>query len=165
MTFDFAWANRSNHQHDLFDAARGLFDHVGDSLGIGDIDSVGARHLNNGGAGPFRDKLLGGIRNHFVVAQLGDTNLVSTSKPALFTLDLSGSAVVIGGAGKYHQVSTWAGLATHQLADGSDRINDGCARGVGYEALQWFENATARRLTRKRKQVWLSWLETSDRSL
>jgi hypothetical protein len=65
-----AWGNRRNHQHDLFDAARGLFDQVGDGLGIGDIDSVAARHLNNGGAGPFRHELLGRIRDHFVVADL-----------------------------------------------------------------------------------------------
>jgi hypothetical protein len=57
----------------------------------------------------------------------------------LFTLDLNGSAVVVGGPGKDHQVSTWVvGLATHQLADWSDRINDGCPRRVGHEALQWF---------------------------
>jgi hypothetical protein len=129
MTLDFARANRRNHQHDLFDAARGLFDHVGDGLGIGDLDSVAARHLNNGGAGPFRHKLLGGIRNHFVDADLEipigfrlpgplphcgkiKSSWLARQNP-LFTLDLNGSAVVIGGAGKYHQVSTWAGLATH----------------------------------------------------
>ena len=43
MTLDFARGNRRNHQHDLFDAARGLFCQVGDGLGIGDIDSVAAK--------------------------------------------------------------------------------------------------------------------------
>ena len=61
MTLDFARGNRRNHQHDLLDAARGWFDHVGDGLGIGDMDSVAARHFNDGGAGPFRHELLGGI--------------------------------------------------------------------------------------------------------
>jgi hypothetical protein len=67
---DLAPGNRRHHQHELFDAARGLFDQVGDGLGIGDIDRVAARHLNNCGARPFRHELLGGIRNHLVVADL-----------------------------------------------------------------------------------------------
>jgi hypothetical protein len=62
---------RADHQYDLLlDAARGLFDQVCDGLRIGDIDSVAARHLNNRCARPFRHKLLRGIRNHFVVADL-----------------------------------------------------------------------------------------------
>ena len=72
----------------------------------------------------------------------------------------------IRGAGKDREVATRGlVLATYQLADWSDCIDDGCARGVGHEALQWFQNAGTRRLTRKRKQIWLSWLETSDRGL
>jgi hypothetical protein len=44
---------RADHQYDLLlDAARGLFDQVCDGLGIGDIDSVAARHLNNRCARP-----------------------------------------------------------------------------------------------------------------
>jgi hypothetical protein len=55
----------------------------------------------------------------------------------LFTLDLNGNAVVIGGARNDHEVATWdLVLAAHQLADRSDRINDGCARRVGHETLQ-----------------------------
>jgi hypothetical protein len=33
--------------------AGGLFDQSGDSTGVGDIDSVAAKHLNDGGAGRF----------------------------------------------------------------------------------------------------------------
>ena len=55
----------------------------------------------------------------------------------LFTLDLNGNAVVIGDARNDHQVATWGlVLAAHQLADRSDRINDGCARRVCHETLQ-----------------------------
>src|ERR1700688_2400659 len=69
-----------------------------------------------------------------------------------FHLDLDGGSMGIGCAGKDHEVATRdLVLAAHQLADRSDRIDDGCARGVGHEALQWFHNARARRLTRKRK--------------
>src|SRR5271163_2998798 len=57
----------------------------------------------------------------------------------LFHLYLNGGSVGIGGTGKDHEVATRdIVLAAHQLADWSDCINDGCARGVGHEALQWF---------------------------
>ena len=46
-------------KNDLFDAARGLFDQVGDGLGL-DTNSVTPRHLNDSGAGSFRHKLLTG---------------------------------------------------------------------------------------------------------
>jgi hypothetical protein len=54
----------------LSGAPDSLFDEVGDGHGIGDIDGVAARDLNNRGAGPFRDELLRGIRNHLVVAAM-----------------------------------------------------------------------------------------------
>ena len=74
--------------------------------------------------------------------------------------------MVIGGAGNNHQVALWdLVLAADQLADWSDRINDGCTRRVGHETLQWLQNAGARGLTRKRKHIGLSWLETGDRGL
>jgi hypothetical protein len=53
-----------------------------------------------------------------------------------FPLDLNGSAVVLGCARNDHQVATRrVVLATHQLADRSDGINDRGARRVGHEAL------------------------------
>jgi hypothetical protein len=56
-----------------------------------------------------------------------------------FSLDLNGSTVVIGSAGKDHEVATRGlVLAAYQLTDWSDCINDGCPRGIGHEALQWF---------------------------
>src|SRR5258708_32232391 len=54
----------------LFHTAGGLFDQGGNGIGVGDIDSMAARHLNDGGAGPVRHELLCGIRNHLVVADL-----------------------------------------------------------------------------------------------
>ena len=54
----------------LFQTAGRLFDQGGDGTGVGDIDSVTARHLDDGGAGPLRHELLCGIRNHLVVADL-----------------------------------------------------------------------------------------------
>jgi len=84
----------------------------------------------------------------------------------LFALDLNRNAVVIGGARNDHQVATWDLVLTpHHLADRSDGIHDGRTRRVGHETLQWFQNASARRLTRKRKQIWLPRLEPSDRGL
>jgi hypothetical protein len=56
-----------------------------------------------------------------------------------FPLDLNGSTVVIGSAGKDHQVATRdLLLAAHHLTDWSDCIDDGCPRRVGHEALHWF---------------------------
>ena len=45
---------------------------------------------------------------------------------------------------------------------GPIRINNGGARRVRHEALQCFQDASARWLTRKREQIWLSRLEPSD---
>jgi hypothetical protein len=51
------------------------------------------------------------------------------AKAPSLPLDLNGSTVVVGGAGKDHQVETRdIGLAAHQLTDWSDRINNGCPR-------------------------------------
>src|SRR6266699_325749 len=48
-----------------------------------------------------------------------------------FPLNLNGSTVVIGSAGKDHQVATRdLVLAAHQLTDWSDCINDGCPAGL-----------------------------------
>ena len=103
-----------------------------------------------------------------ILAELGRERHKSAPRrrDSLFPLDLDRGSVGIGGAGKDHEVATRdIVLAAHQLADWSDRIDDGCARGVGHEGLQWFQNAGARRFTRKRKQVWFSRIETSDRGL
>jgi hypothetical protein len=54
----------------LVHTAGGPFDQGGDGIGVGDLDSVAARHVNDGGAGPLRHELLRGIRNHLVVADL-----------------------------------------------------------------------------------------------
>jgi hypothetical protein len=61
------------------------------------------------------------------------------SLTSLFALNLNRTAVVVGGTRKDHEAATWGLVfAAHQLADGSDCINDGCARRVGHETLQWF---------------------------
>ena len=87
-------------------------------------------------------------------------------KVGSLSLHLDRSPVLLGGPGGDHQVATWDLVLTpHRLADRSDGIHDGCTRRVGYETLQWFQNATARRLSRERKQIWLSWLEPSDGGL
>jgi len=81
-------------------------------------------------------------------------------------LHLDSGAVILGGAGNDYQVATRdLVLAAHHLTDWSDCIDDGCPRRIGHEALQWFQNAGARRLRSKRKQIWLPWLEPSDRGL
>jgi len=54
----------------LLHTAGGLFDQCGDSAGVGDINCVAARYLNDGGPGSFRHELLCGIRNHLVIADL-----------------------------------------------------------------------------------------------
>ena len=86
--------------------------------------------------------------------------------PPSFGLDLNGGSVGGGSAGKDHKVATQGlVLATYQLADWSDCIDDRCPCGVGHEALQRFNDAGARRLSRKGKQIWLPWLEPGDRGL
>ena len=55
---------------ELFHTAGCLFDEGGNGTGIGDVDCVTARHVGDGGAGPFRHELLCRIRNHLVVADL-----------------------------------------------------------------------------------------------
>src|SRR6266700_1723988 len=60
--------------------------------------------------------------------QSANRRLVQCSNLALFPLDLNGSAMVIGGAGKDHEVATCGlALAAHHLTDWPDCIHDGCA--------------------------------------
>jgi hypothetical protein len=82
-----------------------------------------------------------GDRLHFVHGLMHCSKIMSSCcfRISSFPLDLNGSTVVIGSAGKDHQVATRdLVLATHQLSDWSDCINDGCPRRVGHEALQRF---------------------------
>src|SRR5689334_5649586 len=77
-----------------------------------------------------------------------------------FRLDLNGGSVGVGSAGKDHKVATQGlVLATDQLADWSDGVDDRCPCRVGHEALQWFDDASARRLSREGKHIWLAGLE------
>jgi hypothetical protein len=74
--------------------------------------------------------------------------------------------VLISGPGDDHQVSALHFIfAAHDLADWSDRIDDGRAGRVCHEALQRFQDAGARWLIRKRKHVSLFRLESGNRRL
>jgi hypothetical protein len=82
-----------------------------------------------------------GDRLHFVHGLMHCNKIMSSCCVRIpsFPLDLNGSTVVIGSAGKDHQVATRdLVLAAHHLTDWSDCIDDGCPRRVGHEALQWF---------------------------
>jgi hypothetical protein len=81
-----------------------------------------------------------GDRPHFVHGLMHCSKITSSCCVRIpsFPLDLNGSTVVTGSAGKDHQVATRdLILAADQLTDWSDCINDGCPRRVGHEALQW----------------------------
>src|SRR5260370_38427767 len=78
-------------------------------------------------------------------------------KVASLSLHLDRSPVLVGGPGGDHQVAPRAlFLATDQLTDRPDRVNDGCARRIRPEALQRLERATTGRLARHLTHVQLS---------
>jgi hypothetical protein len=63
-------AARSSSAQGYFTPLAACLIRAATALGFGDIDSVAARYLNDGGASPSRHELLREIRNHLVVADL-----------------------------------------------------------------------------------------------